>query len=307
MRRLYPVVLFICFLFTVFTTIVCVKVKADLENIEPTVGYLLGDTNLDDQVDVADVVLLVRYLTEDNVVIHEHGKRNADFNRDGELNGKDVRAILRYIAHIEQPELILTTITTTSTTTEETTTEATFTTTTSTTTTTTTVVITEATLAELVVPQTTSAATTTFIETTKTLPTTVTTTVTTTTTSIGQNTGWYCLGRFKGTYYTPTGRQTPGQTKGGSGRILEDCKNCNEFGIKGSVACRAVYEQYGYNLNGRTIVLIQSESRPELAGYYYVDDCCASLHVVDFYYDYASNCPFQYQGVVNDIIVSIAP
>jgi hypothetical protein len=52
---------------------------------------------------------------------------------------------------------------------------------------------------------------------------------------------------------------------------------------------------YGYNYNGkRTMVYLEVNERPDMNGYYYVDDCCGSYSVVDFYYDYSSNCPFQY-------------
>lgn len=121
------------------------------------------------------------------------------------------------------------------------------------------------------------------------------------------NANWHFIGTFKGTYYLPTGRQRPGNTCGGSTRLLEDCGRDNEYGIRGSVACKKIYTEYGYDLNGRTIILIQSQSMPALNGYYYVDDCCRDMNVVDFYFDYASNCPFQNQGVVRDISVSVMP
>ena len=135
------------------------------------------------------------------------------------------------------------------------------------------------------------------------------TTATTTITTAPQvsNEYWHYVDTFKGTYYTPTRRQIPGATHGGSGNLLEDCGANNSYGIRGSIACKRIFVEYGYNLNGRTIVLIQSNSMPVLNGYYYVDDCCASMSVVDFYFDYASNCPFQFQGVVRDIQVSIMP
>lgn len=121
------------------------------------------------------------------------------------------------------------------------------------------------------------------------------------------NANWHFVGTFKGTYYLPTGRQRPGNTCGGSGRLLEDCGRDNEYGIRGSVACKRIYTEYGYDLNGRTIVLIQSQSMPALNGYYYVDDCCRDMDVVDFYFDYKSNCPFQSQGIVSDVQIYVMP
>lgn len=46
------------------------------------------------------------------------------------------------------------------------------------------------------------------------------------------------------------------------------------------------------------MVYLEINERPDMNGYYYVDDCCGSYSVVDFYYDYSSNCPFQYQGIL---------
>jgi hypothetical protein len=102
-----------------------------------------------------------------------------------------------------------------------------------------------------------------------------------------------CIGTFKGTYYS--GNSIP--CKGGSGRTLI---NCNTSGnIKGSVACRAVFNSYGYNKNGRTKVWIECENMPSMTGWYYVDDCCGSGSVVDFYYHKNSNCPFRQSGVIS--------
>ena len=108
----------------------------------------------------------------------------------------------------------------------------------------------------------------------------------------------------KGTYfcYERTG------VKGGSGRTLIDCsigENTGDMVIKGSIACRYLYDMYCYNRNGRTTVYIEIPEFPQATGYYYLDDCNGSYDIVDFFYYYASNCPFQYQGVVSNISVYI--
>lgn len=103
------------------------------------------------------------------------------------------------------------------------------------------------------------------------------------------------LGVFRGTYYQ--GNCVP--CKGGSGRWLKSCYVSDDE-IKGSVACRAVYERYGYSLNGEpTVVKLKCSSHPEINGLYTVDDCCASLSVMDFYFEDYSRCPWQFDGVIN--------
>ena len=108
----------------------------------------------------------------------------------------------------------------------------------------------------------------------------------------------------KGTYfcYERTG------VKGGSGRTLIDCsigENNGDKVIKGSIACRYLYDLYCYNKNGRTTVYIEIPEFQQATGYYYLDDCNASYDTVDFFYYYASNCPFQYQGVISNISVYV--
>lgn len=100
----------------------------------------------------------------------------------------------------------------------------------------------------------------------------------------------------RGTYYC-YGR---GSIRGGSGRWLIDC-SIGDGTVKGSIACRYIYEHYGYRHNDRTMVYLESPNLPCLTGYYYVDDCCASNNTIDFYYGHASNCPFEMQGVVKNI------
>lgn len=130
--------------------------------------------------------------------------------------------------------------------------------------------------------------------------TTAETTEQTTTTTQVEKTSSYSVEKFlinsgmKGTYYTAGGCGHSVPCKGGSDRTLIDC-NYGNGEVKGSVACRYVWSNYGYNYNGkRTMVYLEVNERPDMNGYYYVDDCCGSYSVVDFYYDYGSNCPFQY-------------
>jgi len=167
---------------------------------------------------------------------------------------------------------------------------------TETTTTTTTTTTTETTTT------TTTSETTTTMETTTT-ETTISITETTTTTKavtekqdepigVSKN-NLKCLGTFKGTYYS--GKSAP--CKGGSGRTLINCNTSEN--IKGSVACRAVFNSYGYNRNGRTKVWIECFGMPSMTGWYYVDDCCGSGSVVDFYYYKNSNCLFRKSGVIS--------
>lgn len=86
---------------------------------------------------------------------------------------------------------------------------------------------------------------------------------------------------------------------GGSGRSLIDC-SWGDGTVKGSIASSYLYYNYGYNYNGkRTMVYLEVYGYPSMNGYYYLDDCDAgNSNVIDFYYTYNSNCPFQYQGVV---------
>lgn len=99
----------------------------------------------------------------------------------------------------------------------------------------------------------------------------------------------------RGTYYAYGGPR-----KGGSGRQLIDCSQ-GEGGIKGSIASRYLYDNYGYNYNGkRTMVYLEVEGYPQMNGFYYLDDSNAVGHnnVIDFFFLYNSNCPFQYYGVI---------
>ena len=144
--------------------------------------------------------------------------------------------------------------------------------------------------------ETTTITTTTETTYTTTVTTSLTTTETVRTTTITEPlTADIYLGEFRGTYY----RGSVNPCNGGSGRRLIDCA-VGWLGVKGSVACRYVWSNYGYSYCGsRTVVRIEVPSHPEMNGMYYVDDCCASNSVVDFYYPDYSTCPFQFDGVIS--------
>lgn len=166
----------------------------------------------------------------------------------------------------------------------------------------------ESTTEELcITTSTTTTTATTTTETTTTEETTTTTTTTevattskvtaaTTTTVVETPTnGLTALGSFKGTYYA--GKTVP--CKGGSGRTLVDCST-GSSGIKGSVASKLVYQNYGYKRNGeRTKIYIEVKDIPSMTGWYYVDDCNSTTSIIDFYYYRNSNCPFQKAGVIS--------
>lgn len=102
------------------------------------------------------------------------------------------------------------------------------------------------------------------------------------------------------TYYIPRADQKAAGLKGGSGRELIDCYTGNEF-VKGSVACKYVYDRYGYNYCGRTMVYLECDKYPDIGGYYYLDDCCGSNCIVDLYFSKSSNCPYKNAGVIKDV------
>lgn len=98
----------------------------------------------------------------------------------------------------------------------------------------------------------------------------------------------------RGTYYAYGGPR-----KGGSQCQLIDC-SIGDGTVKGSIASSYLYRNYGYNYNGkRTMVYLEIEGYSQMNGYYYLDDCDAgNPNVIDFFFFYGSNCPFQRQGVV---------
>ncbi len=149
---------------------------------------------------------------------------------------------------------------------------------------------------EITTTTTSSTATTT---TTTTVTTTTTTTTETTMTTVtaaptSRSSGMTYLGSFTGTYYA--GNTVP--CRGGSGRTLLDC-SIKDGDIKGSVASKYVYQNYGYNLDDRTKIYIEVSSIPDMTGWYYVDDCNASNSIIDFYFYRNSNSPFRQAGVIS--------
>jgi len=66
-----------------------------------TTTSLYGDVNADGIVDIADTVLLARYIAQDNAVkVSEAGLQNADCVLDGNIDASDLTAIARYLAHL---------------------------------------------------------------------------------------------------------------------------------------------------------------------------------------------------------------
>ena len=62
-------------------------------------GGRKGDTNCDNNVDVADVVLLLRYAVADaEASVTDQGLKNGDVNGSGQADAEDATVILRYIA-----------------------------------------------------------------------------------------------------------------------------------------------------------------------------------------------------------------
>lgn len=111
----------------------------------------------------------------------------------------------------------------------------------------------------------------------------------------------------RGTYYPGWEAYGSTQVYGGSGRLLMDC-SIKDDEIKGSVACKYVYEKYGYNYNGaRTIVYLDIPEMSDLSGFYFVDDCCGRYDTIDFYFTYEANCPFRNQGVLKTVTCYIVP
>ncbi|MCQ2417235.1 MAG: glycoside hydrolase family 9 protein [Oscillospiraceae bacterium] len=65
--------------------------------VDPEVD--LGDVTVSDGVDVADAVLLARYLAEDaSATVSSQGLLNADVDKNGSLTSEDVVTILQYVA-----------------------------------------------------------------------------------------------------------------------------------------------------------------------------------------------------------------
>ena len=143
-----------------------------------------------------------------------------------------------------------------------------------------------------------ATTTTTTTTTTKKITTTTTTVATTTeettmtTTTDVKDTMTY-LGSFTGTYFK--GETNP--CNGGSGRILIPC-DIKDDTYKGSVASKLVFNSYGYDMNGKTMIYIEFPSMPTLNGWFSVDDCNADPSIIDFYFPDYSKCPWENDGVI---------
>ena len=59
---------------------------------------LKGDVDLNECVQIADAILLARWIAEDGVTITPQGKENADLNGDGHLNADDSASLLAMLA-----------------------------------------------------------------------------------------------------------------------------------------------------------------------------------------------------------------
>ncbi len=68
----------------------------------PKEEKLVGDVDMDGDVNINDVILLSRYITEEkNLPITEAGLANADTTEDGTVNADDVTKIIRIIAKLD--------------------------------------------------------------------------------------------------------------------------------------------------------------------------------------------------------------
>lgn len=105
----------------------------------------------------------------------------------------------------------------------------------------------------------------------------------------------------RGTFYPGIAYSSdPTNIIGGSGRTLLDETGNTMSEIKGSLASNYIYRNYGYNRNnGRTLVYIKCDAYEEMNGLYYLDDSQDyNNEVIDFFYYYPENCPFQQAGVI---------
>lgn len=60
-----------------------------------------GDVNVDEKINIADLVILARYVAEDpETPITAQGVANADCDGDGKINAQDMTTICRYLAHL---------------------------------------------------------------------------------------------------------------------------------------------------------------------------------------------------------------
>ncbi len=74
----------------------------DIDNPEPELPRLAGDANMDQRVNVADVMLVVRFVLKED--IENFSYRNADFDEDGEVNITDAVSIVKAVLGDEEGE-----------------------------------------------------------------------------------------------------------------------------------------------------------------------------------------------------------
>ncbi len=80
------------------------KYNLPFEASEPSVVPVgaLGDVNEDNDVNISDVIVLSRYISEDaTITISAQGLINADLDSDNQINMNDVNMMLRKIAHLD--------------------------------------------------------------------------------------------------------------------------------------------------------------------------------------------------------------
>ena len=83
------------------STVGCGIVVGRLSGGTENPDILYGDVNANGIVDIADTVLLARYIAQDPVVkITKQGLQNADCDPDGNIDSSDLTAIARYLAHL---------------------------------------------------------------------------------------------------------------------------------------------------------------------------------------------------------------
>ena len=72
-----------------------------------TVEALYGDINLDGNIGIDDVVLLARYVAEDNgVTIQPQGLEQANCSYDNTIDADDLTALARYLAHLSTADAL---------------------------------------------------------------------------------------------------------------------------------------------------------------------------------------------------------
>ncbi|MBQ5335548.1 MAG: hypothetical protein J6Z45_06340, partial [Oscillospiraceae bacterium] len=73
-------------------------IQAEIPDDPPAEETLPGDVDVNGRVQIADAVLLARYLAEDSVTVTAQGKTNAECDGDALLTSGDLAALLQYLA-----------------------------------------------------------------------------------------------------------------------------------------------------------------------------------------------------------------